>query len=160
MALSKIQALSLDTGVGGKVLQVVSSKFELNQTNNSTSYASTNYALSLTPSSTSSKIFVKFNGKFYMDGNSQGNDIAGKIKLVRTIGATSDNIMEDDGIPRIGMNHSGYLFGTHQTEYLDSPATTSSVEYRIHIAIKVSGMVISLPSDNGDSSATLMEIAG
>ena len=161
MALSKIKALSLDTGVGGKVLQVVSSKFESNQSTNSTSFSATNFTLSITPSSTSSKILAKFNGHFYLDGNNTQVNIGAQSKLFRTIGATSTELWHDNGVPRIDMNDSGgYLFGTHLIEYLDSPATTSSVEYKIWIAVQTPSQVFALPTGDGDSSATLMEIAG
>lgn len=141
-----------------KIGQIVSGKFEDNQSTNSTSFSSTNYFLSLTPTSTSSKILARFTGHFYIDGNNIGSNIGAQVKLFRTIGATSTELWHDNGVPRIKNSSDSYLFGTHQIEYLDSPATTSAVEYRIHIAVQTASMVFALPTSDGVSSATLMEV--
>ena len=151
-------SLGIDLGNVGKIGQVISSKFSDNQSTTSTSFTSTNYTLSLTPSSTSSKILARFTGHFYIDGNNVGSNIGAQVKLFRTVGGTSTELWYDNGVPRIKNSSDSYLFGTHQIEYLDSPNTTSSVEYRIHIAVQTSGMVFALPTGDGDSSATLMEV--
>ena len=53
---------ALPAGVGGKVLQVVSTNMDVDTTTSSSSYvAVTNFEVNITPSSTSSKVFVLAN---------------------------------------------------------------------------------------------------
>ena len=61
MAITKLIADSLGTGVGGKVLQVVNTEFQTSFTTTSTSATDTGIALSITPSSTNSRILLETN---------------------------------------------------------------------------------------------------
>ena len=72
MPLSKILSASLGTGVGGKVLQVVTATDSTARTTTSTSFvtASNTLSVTLTPASTSSKVFVIATGAIYIAGGS------------------------------------------------------------------------------------------
>jgi len=129
--LSSITALP--TGVGGKVLQVVSATKTDTQTySHSTVRADiTGLNVTLTPSSSSNKILVSFRV------NHWGND--SHCQIERSINGGSYSIIS----PPTGMTgnqtvtHSGgshrniYELNTATMEVLDSPSTTSSITYKI-----------------------------
>jgi hypothetical protein len=140
------------TGVSaGKLLQVVNATSTTSVSTTSSSFADTGFSASITPSSTSSKILLL--GNFTCHSNTNG--LIYKLTAYR------------DGTTNLGHATWGFswLFGATSTivgecavNYLDSPATTSSVTYNIYHAISGSG--IGYFTYNGARSGfTLMEIS-
>jgi len=173
MALSKIQSESVNladdfafsgnvtgAGVSGKVLQVVNVFTSSNTSTNSTSWQNTGMLLSITPSSTTSKIYVisTFGTKSTTASNvGSGNQ---KIRIYRTISGGSE---VDLAITNIGTREANgfndYVEGAGSISVLDSPNTTNSCSYRIKIKSNHSSTNIQVPA--GESGVlTLMEIAG
>ena len=112
----------LPAGVGGKVLQVVTSTHSTQTSTTSTSYVSTNLDASITPSSSSNKVLVLVaqNG-VYKDGSGNGVDIE-----LRRAGSGIAKLADNAG----GENSGTYSIGTGGAScFLDSPSTTSSVSY-------------------------------
>src|SRR5210317_1257084 len=60
---------ALPAGIGGKVLQVVSTSTTSSVVTTSTSYVDINLSLNITPSATSSKIFVIYTGNNETNGS-------------------------------------------------------------------------------------------
>jgi len=160
MALTKLnnQSLSAVTSAGlpsGSVLQVTQAAFtgsDIDTT--STSYVSTPVTHSITPASTSSKIFVMLSGghlSYYAVGQLF-------IKVVRTIGATSTDVSSSTqwSRPHMGGNNYG---NTSSGNYLDDPNTTSAVTYTVHIKTS-NGARLVLNNTSNLITMTLMEIAG
>lgn len=128
------KTVTLPSGTGGKVLQVV-----IDETYDTQSFASTSYnkitllTPSITPSSTSSKILVMANIQASTDGNSYlsyrlhrgGTSLQGG-----TAGSPGEETMFG-GSP--GVN-GGYQIHQHTFQYLDSPSTTSATEYSIYVS--------------------------
>jgi len=137
----------------GTVLQVVSTSTTTSVTNNTTTYVDSGLTLSITPSSASNKILAIASLPFQYGSN---NYVYDNLRLMR--GATQVSIVT------IGNSVSAYVvvFNVHNITYLDSPATTSSVTYKIQHRLSSSageyGGEIFCPATN-TATLTLMEIA-
>ena len=150
MSITKLNNLSisavtaLPSGVGGKVLQVVTATSTTASTTTSTSFVTLGFSGSITPSSTSNKIFIVINftveatalAGFNIDRN--GTLMSSETWGLGSIQQTNQNVM-------IGLN------------YLDSPSSTSSRTYTLFG--KSNGTVYFDPN-SAKASMVLMEIAG
>lgn len=142
----------------GTVLQVVNATYSTLTSSTSASFADSGLSASITPSSASNKILciVDINGcAAYTTTSALG------LQLVR--GATTILGFESVAayVPSISSNGS---IGSSSTNYLDSPATTSSTTYKVQLA-RTSGSgtvyINNYINANGTySTLTLMEIAG
>ena len=146
-------ALQGGTGVG-KVLQVVQTNWQTYQGIGSSTYADlANSSISITPSSSSSKVLVLIS----LNGCGKSGSTSLNVKLQRN---GSDLTLVAGG--------SGYTGTTTQNNigialnYLDSPASTSAQTYKLQIASDgnvATAWVNNYQSTVGTSSVTLMEIA-
>jgi hypothetical protein len=139
---------------GGKVLQVVQATYSTTVTTSSDSFADTGLTASITPSSTNSKVLVLVaqNG-VYKDSNTAANAL--NFRLLR--GATN---ISDFGT-NIGFTNTAIANypGTVGTNYLDSPATTSSTTYKTQFARASGGSPAGGVQQNSMmSTITLLEI--
>jgi hypothetical protein len=136
----------------GKVLQVVSFPYSTQFSTSSTSFTSTGIATSITPSSSSSKVFIAVTMPIYNAGTS---GLSERFTIYR--GTTSGTNL---GVATWGMglwNLAGYT--TCAMSYLDSPATTSATTYTVAISAEGgTNTVYSCPFSTV-ASITLMEIA-
>jgi hypothetical protein len=141
------------TGVSaGKILQVVSTTKTDSFTASSASYTDiTGLSVAITPSSTSSKIFVMFS----LFGNTPN---LGYFQLVR--GATNISVGDSagsrvtcttGGINYGGDSNRGYSYSAH---YLDSPSTTSSTTYKVQVRGEFANTVYINRSQNDPDSST------
>jgi len=142
---------SWGTVAGGKVLQVVSSGL-INVTSDttSTSYVAVpSHSLAITPSATSSKVFMmfSFNARSYATANSYF-----------TLYRDSTNLSSGDGFTILHDDS-----GSEDTEvqctlqFLDSPNTTSATTYALYYKAD-SGNGSRVNQKGSDSVITLMEI--
>ena len=132
----------------GTVVQVVSMTSNLDTTFNTSSYTDTAYTLSITPSSTSSKIFVLWAAEVTILG-----DTAVWFNLKRAGTQIVEPFVSAGNFGSSNQHGHGYSFN-----YLDSPATTSATTYLIQLKESGSGSV-RLTGEGGTGSLTLMEIA-
>jgi len=123
---------------GGKVLQVVQGSINTsNLSTTSTSYVAGNATVSITPSSTSSKILVIATGAWYKPNNgTHSNYNEGYYKLYR--GSVSNMLGSEMriGASMYDMQSTlgagiGRIKGHISLNYLDSPNTTSATTYGI-----------------------------
>jgi hypothetical protein len=163
----------------GKVLQVVSTNIDTFMSTTSNSYTPTSINLSITPSSTNSKILVSMD---VICTSSMGSWSV--LRLYRGIGGSYSHISQSrasHSTNMYGIDSSGFLStfynpsDTHHEhtavmrsgKYLDSPNTTASVDYKLYWRVRdgntayinqcssgTSGDHLS----HGVSSVTLMEI--
>jgi hypothetical protein len=156
-SLTAVSALpaAIDTG---KVLQVkqVSTGVTLSTTN--TNYVDmTNMTLSITPSSTSSKILIL--ASLSCAAQRSGTvDIHGSTRLMRDTTEISRHDLRtyDFGVGGI------YIMGTLAYSYTDAPSTTSAVTYKFQmrkVASNTSSMDMNSEANN-KCEMILMEIAG
>ena len=156
--LSSITALP--TGLGGKVLQVVTDEVSGEVSTTSTSYTDiTGLSVSITPSSTSSKIYVIANLCSCRSQQSSTTHVNSFFNLVRgstELTASRLNFYESSG------SHTREIDGTITLTNLDEPNTTSATTYKCQFKKYNSGTVyINQSTDNTPiSSITVMEIAG
>jgi hypothetical protein len=144
----------LTTASAGTVLQVVNATFSTIVSSTSSSWVTTGLTASITPSSSSSKIFVVASIPAQNLNNSNG----ALFTLFRgtTSGTNLGNSTE--GFGNFAISLSGQLIAPYSLNYVDSPATTSSTTYTIAMWARAGTTVI---AQNGGavSSITLLEIA-
>ena len=122
------------TATQGKILQVLqATKTDTFSTNSTTFVDITDLAVTITPSSTSSKILV-FN---QLQAGTTGH---GTIKTVRTVGGTTSDILVGDADGNRSRGNSKIYISTWNpttcvAQLLDSPNTTSAVTYKVQCAV-------------------------
>jgi hypothetical protein len=138
----------------GKVLQVVKTNSGTATNTNSTSYVATSLTANITPSSTSSKIYVIVTTD--MDNN--GNGVQAYATIYRDStdlagGSSNDNLANNYG-------QSSRVITPVAMSILDSPNTTSQVTYKVYCKSSNSGTSIQFNNQEVLGTITLMEIAG
>jgi hypothetical protein len=135
---------ALPAGVGGKVLQVVSTNLtsvvSINTPDGTSPTNVSGLSVAITPSSTSSKIFLTAQVVFSLNNDTYGT--LGGIIFQR--GTTKLNAGGDSlsGTTVVGQNESSvYGFCTIPLQYLDSPSTTSETTYNVAVKNMIGGTV-------------------
>jgi len=145
----------------GNVLQVVQASTTTRVQITTSTYTDTNLTASITPSSSSSKILVLISQNIGTYNSSQVGT-AGNLRIVRdsTTVFTSENVISI--VAALGNASEVRVAGQYAFNYLDSPATTSSVTYKTQANLSGGGGRVEPQSNNGTSNSTiiLMEIAG
>ena len=157
MTLIKVASNGLSSGVGGKVLQVVSAVTTTATNIASTSYADTTVTASITPSSTSNKILVNVSIHCAVDRDNSDGWVG--IKLLRD----STNLWEADQY--VAWNEAGGVGAIKASDqaslvYLDSPSSTSALTYKVQgkSSHTSNNGQARFQISNNPSSVTLMEI--
>tara|TARA_Y100000994_G_C15485309_1_gene357049 strand:+ start:109 stop:654 length:546 start_codon:yes stop_codon:yes gene_type:complete len=146
----------------GKVIQIVSGTSTTSQSTSSTSWSDTNLSASITPSSSSNKIYILVQQPFKIVRSGEYDTHAG-IQLLRgsTViqetrersgGGKSEMIM---GVATSAS--SAYYAAHHMIQFLDSPSTTSSTTYKTQYAVD-HGSVLYLNNPDTDTSKTPMSV--
>lgn len=150
------------TGGGGGIIQVVQTAHRGNNSGSTSSYGVvSNYDTSITPTSSTSKILVNLSLHVRVYNNSSNNARA-YFALSRDNG--SSYIFEHH-LRNYDYGGSGLLLDTANfgAVYLDSPATTSAVTYRLYVKLD-GGTAWEINSVFGSqqnvSTLTLMEVSG
>jgi hypothetical protein len=144
-------------GGGGKVLQVVSALTSTSTTISSSTYADSTITATITPTSATSKVLVIVSAHATATKTASGVNLAAKMRLMRD----STNVWEAERA--FFLEHStsstdlGYAYSAGIT-YLDSPATTSAITYKIQGAYVVGNAIIFQNAGISDSTITLLEI--
>ena len=151
-----VSASALASGVGGKVLQVVSATDSTTRGTTSSTFvtAGNTMSINITPSSTSNKIFIVTSGTCYTNTSGQ--------RWRATIYRDSTNL---DGGGSTGQGLcQGYAGSTNlitslNMSILDNPSTTSQITYQVYIRRNDSGEIV-LNEYLVKGSITAYEIAG
>jgi len=153
IANGAITSAKLASGVGGKVLQVITATDSTQRSTTSSSFVtgSNTLSVSITPSSTSNKIFITchsaisiaaagyvWNGTIYRDSTNLGD-------------ATY-------GLGRFQMGSTGDRGSQMAFHYLDSPSSTSAITYQLYFKADGSTNYVNYGGTKG--SITVFEIAG
>ena len=163
------KTVTLPSGTGGKILQVVQTvKSDTDSTASTTFTDITGFNATITPSSTSSKILVQVViGTFGNSNAARGSN----YQLVRgsTPIALGDNAAGGQTSFSLYTNNSSYPGGGNQFTYLDSPSTTSATTYKVQWMTYANTVYINRGSyatdtgswnRRGSSHIILMEVAG
>ena len=149
---NKLTGAAGSIAAAGHILQVVTNTYATLTATTSSSYVDTGLAATITPSSSSSKIFV----------------LAGCSMWQNTAGGVSSITLYRGGSRVSDSATYGYAYGYgggsnhvmhHTPTYLDSPNTTSATEYKIYFSIVSLGGTLSICPNSTPSTLTLMEIA-
>jgi hypothetical protein len=132
-----VTAAKFASGVGGKILQVVSQQYTTPITVSGVTQTYKDAAISaaITPSSTSSKVFAWFNLSV-ANTTSSGNRV--RIKLVRDstdigIGTGSTGNRQAATVSALYENNDQYETQTIPVMWLDTPSSTSATTYKIQV---------------------------
>jgi len=153
---------------GGKLLQVQSVNFTSGATTvSNTTFGATEVTDQITPAATSSKVLVMMSLSLGMyEGSGTGNFCQAAIYRSINSGTYSkvsygnaDNAFDGQGGFGAGTEISSSRFVTFQ--FLDSPNTTSTVDYKLYIRLSVAsggGDNVNTGPSNLQRTVTLMEI--
>ena len=141
----------------GSVIQAVSSTFGTNTVTTSTSFIDTPVALSITPTSTSSKILIMVSAPIY--AGSVGT-YASRYTIFRG-SASGVNL----GHSSLGFGNFWSTSGTSLSviagmSFLDSPSTTSSQVYTVGMRSEGNNSSCQIMPSNCNATITLQEIKG
>ena len=165
------KTVTLPSGTGGKVLQVVENSTTSESSTTSNSWQDSSLLASITPSSSSSKILIMMNAHI-ATARSSTNAVGGYnicrgstiIWYPRSGNANGTSPIEI--YPSFGNVNSIYLSNRIAVQMIDEPATTSQVTYKVQLASAESNnsctVVMNGTSSghNANSRFVLMEIAG
>ena len=155
MSILKVDTLQPATGArvlsAGHIVQVVQGSTNTAYSSASTSYADTGLTATITPTSTSSKIFVRVTQHYRFDR------YGWSIKIVRgstNVHAPVNNYM----VYNTDLNSDQRQFLSY--EIIDSPSSTSALTYKTQVILhQSSGTNLILNGNDFYSYLTLMEIA-
>ena len=141
---------------GGKIGQVVNTIVTTTTSSSSDSYVDVSgFTMDITPTSSSSKIFLSWNILNGVDNHSNHAGV-GMLKILRG----STNIFEH----AIQSNYGNWMSSTGTISLLDSPSTTSQITYKLQFKRIGGGQTIKFNSiygqsdGDGASTLTLMEV--
>ena len=147
---------SVTAPTAGTILQVIHAETGAQVTVSSGTYVDLGLSAAITPSATSSKIYVAFNiGGIFVSATAAG---FARVELVR--GST---LIARSGYIVGALESANEWSGSECTGFdLDSPNTTSAVTYKVQGAA-INGATINFQRDGAGyiiSSMILMEVAG
>lgn len=138
----------------GSVLQVAFATPSVGHASTTSStYVDSGYAVSITPKSSTSKIVGFFNASMTVD-NESGALIATAYRNGVDIGPATY------GMAFSRLDGTTALYQPINFQFVDSPTTTSSVEYRVYYRSEVSGQRVYISHVNSYVSFIVMEVAG
>jgi hypothetical protein len=134
----------------GKVLQVVSTSAANDLGTTSTSYVDIHLSLNITPSATSSKIFLVYTGNNETNGTG-GNKLS--LQMLRD----STQIADATGVGALGSNSGNVT--SNALSVLDTPNTTSQITYKMQ-GKSDDGTIMVFNVNNDLGTITAYEIEG
>ena len=159
--------------IPGHVLQVKSAtKTDKQSFTSSTAADVTGLSVSITPSSTSSKILVMVNISHSGTVNVYGAAFIkrGSTDIALSTAGSGNQINSTVALSTINQDSSQYKLHEASAIFLDSPATTSATTYKVQVAMTYSTGTVTINSPyrtdnysyilNGVSTITVMEIGG
>jgi hypothetical protein len=140
------------SGSFGKLLQAITATDYTQRSNSSATYAtgSNTLSISITPSSTSSRIFITTSFTYYASNE-------GLYTLFRN----STNLATDPTVSLSffkGVSYGGFDSMQNTMSFLDSPSTTSATTYQVYFKRGASGTAYI--NNGSQGTITAFEIAG
>ena len=154
---SIIPVAGVPTGGGGGTIQIKQTVKTDTASTTSTSYVDTGLSVTITPSSTSSKILVLYN----IIGSADIANSNVQFRLMRGLTSIYTNDTGDITFQGSSVNAFGYVGCAGQ--FLDSPATTSTTTYKFQFLNSAGTTSFINRSTNGTlfspSSITVIEVS-
>jgi len=166
--------LTSGTGIGGGIIQVKSATITNTFDNDSETFADiTGVTVTITPTRSDSKMLIMYNGCAGMESTNR----MGHIRIVRVVGGTTttDIYVGDAASNRARVSSTfassqNYFMQAFSGTFMDSPATTSAVTYKMQVAAGDAGYKVNIGRDDENSdefsrgrvptSITVMEVSG
>jgi len=136
----------------GHVLQVVSATYGVQESTSSTSFVATSLTASITPASTSNKVLIMVSGT-----ETASNNLSHCITTIYRDGTT--NLGDSSYGISYAYSGAGSAHSGISMNYLDSPSTTSSTEYKMYFRGSAAHAQY-VQNAGALSTIILMEIAG
>jgi len=134
----------------GKVLQVVMGSTGTETTNTSNDWADTSLTVTITPSSSSSKVYIAVSqNEIYTTSSNVGVSLRllrGSTSICQFANYVSYSSADD--------------FNGESCNFLDSPSSTSATTYKVQFKPSGGNANVTAQSNSGVSTITVMEIAG
>ena len=153
-SLNSVTALPSGVDVG-KIGQVVQGTTSTSVSSTSTSYATTGFSQTITPSSTSSKIFIicNINATIFRSGNY----IEGLYRIYRGGSPLSAEI-KIGGFAAVGNGSALRFWMSPSFNLLDSPSSISELTYELYFRTGNGTDETNTLCDGKESTMTLMEV--
>ena len=157
-ALRKMTRTNFVSGIGataGQIIQVVTATDSTSRSSTSASYvtASNTLSVSITPASTSNKIFVLYTGAVQNVNNTNSTSHFTIFRGATNLGGGTNNALASSFDPQNNMVE------TIAMGYLDSPNTTSSTTYQVQFK-NDNGTNVTLNAQGTLGSITAFEVKG
>lgn len=117
--------------VGGRIVQTVTSVFTGTYSTTSSSYVAPSHSVSITPTSSSSKILIIQSGKLFQtdEYNASQNGHLTIYRASTNLGSTGDGA----SFVMVSSGYANSIYTGESCTVLDSPASTSSLTYQVYI---------------------------
>lgn len=146
--------IAATTPTNGTVLQVVSANYSTETSSTSTSWVTTGLSASITPKSTTSKVFIS--ATIGAESENSTNGVSFSLFRGTVSGTNLGNSTQGFGAL---YSSGGRVLSTMSMTYLDSPSTTSPQTYTAGMYASTGARVYA-QRFSAVSTITLMEIAG
>ena len=152
---------------GGKILQVQERKDLSNTTHSTDSYTATGIYDSITPSSTDSDIFVNIN-YHGQSGTGSTTGVSIRTAIFRDINGGGYSQIYPSATPSYTLSYSSgggdsterYIYSIQNQTFVDSPATTDVVTYKLYARRGTTGGSNAYIGSGQQQNVILMEIDG
>jgi len=146
----------LPAGASGGIIQTVNTTFGTSLSGTVASRADTGLSLTITPTSSSNKILVLVDLADVAKYGGSGTGSYARFWLMRG----STDLVRFGGQIGYSGDTSTNSGSTVSTNYLDSPATTSAVTYKIQWQNPAGAGTVEMNASGTTSTMTLMEVSG
>ena len=146
----------LPAGASGGIIQIVNTTFGTSLSGTVASRADTGLSLTITPTSSSNKILVLVDLADVAKYGGSGTGSYARFWLMRG----STDLVRFGGQIGYSGDTSTNSGATVSTNYLDSPATTSAVTYKIQWQNPAGAGTVEMNASGTTSTMTLMEVSG
>jgi len=136
----------------GQVLQVVTGIINTNISTSLSTYVDSGLTATITPKFNTSKILVLVNGLGYKTPSNSGSALS--QNLVR-----NGSQITEWNILSLYTGTALALTGSYALNYIDSPASTSALTYKVQFKNDVAASAVFMSLNNTPSVITLLEIA-
>ena len=145
------------TGGGGGIIQVKSTTITNTFTNDQETFTDiTGVTVTITPKFSTSKMLIMYNGCASMEGTNR----MGHVRIVRVVsGSTNSTIyvgdQGDSNQARASSSFASvynYMMMPFGGTFMDSPATTNAVTYKMQVAAGDQGYTVNIGKDHENSN--------
>jgi len=138
-------------GGGGKLLQLINATYSTETDSSSTTYADTGLTATITPSATSSRVYVHITAPFLKNAGNSANGV--KYRIMR--GATEIAAWPETSLATGTAITNSATFGL---SFVDSPSTISATTYKLQFANITAASFVRICSGGSLATIQLLEI--